>query len=50
MERDPTWVSDNRICEIKHGDDATREEVLALAGKVRERRRELQPDNPLVVE
>lgn len=36
--RDPTWLTDERIREIKHGDDATRQEVLALAGEVRERR------------
>lgn len=50
MIDDPTWVSDERIREIKHGDDATRKEVLALAGEVRERRRELQPDDPVLVE
>jgi hypothetical protein len=37
---DPGWLTDARIREIKHGDDATRKEVLSLAGEVRERRRE----------
>jgi hypothetical protein len=37
---DPSWLSDERIREIKHGDDATRAEVLALAGECRERRRD----------
>lgn len=40
MKTDPTWVSDKRIREIKHGsDDVMQSEALALAGEVRERRR-----------
>lgn len=49
MKRDPSWLTDERIREIKHGDDATRKEVLALAGEVRELRRE-QADDPIVVD
>lgn len=38
---DPSWLSDERIRELKHGDDgATPKEVLALCGEVRVRRRE----------
>ena len=32
---DPTWLTDERIREIKHGDDAMPSEILALAGEVR---------------
>jgi hypothetical protein len=39
IEPDPSWLTDERIREIKQGDDATRGEVLALAGEVRVRRR-----------
>ena len=35
IEKDPTWLTDERIREIKHGDDATPSEILALAGEVR---------------
>lgn len=36
---DPTWLTDERIRQIKHGEEATIGEVLALAGEVRDRRR-----------
>jgi len=41
-EIDPTWLTDDRIRELKQGEDATPEEVLALAGEVRVRRRAMQ--------
>jgi hypothetical protein len=44
MINDPKWLTDKRIRDIKHGDDATPAEVLALAGEVRERRRTLAED------
>lgn len=36
---DPAWLSDKRIREIKHGEEYSDSEVLALAGEVREYRR-----------
>jgi len=45
IEHDPTWLTDERIREIKHGDDATPAEVQALAGEVRCRRRARQAES-----
>ena len=39
IETDPTWLTDERIRDIKQGDEGTRAELLALAGEVRARRR-----------
>ncbi len=44
IEKDPTLLTDERIREIKTGADATREEMLALAGEVRVRRRAMQSE------
>jgi len=44
IEKDQTWLTDERIGEIKHGDDATPAEVLALAGEVRVRRRIMEAE------
>jgi alkylated DNA nucleotide flippase Atl1 len=45
ISEDPSWLTDARIREIKHGDDATYREVQALAGEVRERRRAMKRDS-----
>ena len=45
IEEDPTWLTDERIREIKHGEDATPEEALALAGEVRVRRRAMKGES-----
>lgn len=42
IDHDPTWVTDERIIEIKQGFTATEAEVLALAGEVRVRRRAMK--------
>lgn len=44
IEKDPTWLTDERIREIKQGEDATHGEILALAGEVRVQRREMQDE------
>jgi hypothetical protein len=44
IEKDQTWLTDERIGEIKHGDDATPAEALALAGEVRVRRRIMEAE------
>lgn len=45
IEKDPSWLTDERIREIKHGDNAAPSEVQALAGEVRERRRVMQAES-----
>lgn len=45
IEKDPSWLTDERIREIKQGDDATRGELVALAGEVRLLRRAMQSES-----
>ena len=45
IEKDPSWLTDERIREIKQGEEATPGEILALAGEVRVRRRAMKSDS-----